>query len=241
MKKTTSLMVLTAGLLLAGASKTAAQTPLGGKLFVNISGGGQMSTDTLTTGNALTIYGQTATWTTTENIDGGGLFDINVGYRVWRDLGIALGFSSFSSDGSAAGVAVVPSPIFFNRPNTVTLDLSTAPRSERNMYLVAMWFVPIRDKIELAIAVGPSFTRVKQQLVTDIQIPAGTSDAIPFIVTQSGTSKGVLVGIDGTYRFRPWLGAGAFIRYNGGSVDLDQVADVKAGGAQAGIGARLRF
>ena len=64
---------------------------------------------------------------------------------------------------------------------------------------------------------------------------------IPFVVTQSGTSKGVNIGVDGTYLFRPWLGAGAFIRYNGGAVDLDQVADVKAGGFQAGIGARLRF
>jgi hypothetical protein len=241
MKKTTSLMVLIAGLLLAGASKTAAQTPLGGKLFVNINGGGQMTTDTLTTGNALTIYGQTATWTTTANIDGGGLFDISVGYKVWRGLGVAFGYSSFSNDNSAAGVAVVPDPVFFNRPHTVTLDLSTAPRSESNMYLVAVWFIPIKEKIDFAISIGPSFTRVKQDLVTDISIPPGTSDAIPFIETQSGTANGVHIGIDGTYLFLKWLGAGAFVRYNGGSVDLDQVSDVKAGGAQAGIGARIRF
>ena len=241
MKKTTSMIVLIAGLLLAGASRTAAQTPLGGKVFVNVNGGGQMTTDEFTTGNALTIYGQTATWTTTETVNSGGLFDISVGYRVWHDLGLAIGFSSFKSTGSAAGVALVPSPIFFNRPNTVTLDLSGAPRTDRNMYLVAVWFLPIREKIDLAISIGPSFTRVKQQLVTDIIVPAGTSNAVPVLVTQSGTAKGLNVGIDGTYMFLKWLGAGAFIRYNGGSIDLAQVNGVKAGGAQGGIGARLRF
>ena len=38
MNQTTSLMALTAGLLLAGTSEGAAQTPLGGKVFVNING-----------------------------------------------------------------------------------------------------------------------------------------------------------------------------------------------------------
>jgi hypothetical protein len=241
MKKTTSSIVLIAGFLLACAATSTAQTPLGGRIFVGINGGGQMSTDTLTIGNALTIYDQSASWTTTENIDGGGMFDFNIGYKVWNDLGIAIGFSRFNSTGSAAGAALVPSPIFFNRPNAVTLDVSTAPRSERNIYLVGVWFVPIRDKIDLALSLGPSFTRVEQQLVTDIVIPAGTSNALPVIVTQSGTATGLNVGIDGTYMFLPWLGAGAFARYNGGSLDLDQVTDVKAGGFQAGIGARLRF
>ncbi|MEO8259895.1 MAG: hypothetical protein ABI868_21300 [Acidobacteriota bacterium] len=241
MKKTTSLMILIAGLLLAGASPSAAQTPLAGKLFINVSGGGQMSTDTLSTGNALTIYNQTATWTATENIDRGGLFDISVGYKVWNNLGLQVGFSRFTNSGAAAGIAVVPSPIFFNRPNTVTLDLSTTERSDRNVYIAAVWFVPVMDKIDLAISIGPSFTKVKQQLVTDITIPAGTSNAVPFLATQSATAKGVNIGVDGTYLFLKWLGAGAFVRYNGGSVDLDQVADVKAGGLQLGIGARLRF
>jgi hypothetical protein len=241
MKKTTSMFVLIAGLLLAGAPNTAAQTPLAGKLFVNINGGGQMTTDEFTTGNALTIYQQSATWTTTETVDSGGLFDISVGYRVWHDIGLALGFSSFKSSGSAAGVALIPDPVFFNRPHTVTLDLSTAPRTDRNVYLVAVWFLPVHDKIDLAISIGPSFTRVKQQVVTDIVIPAGTSNANPVVVTQSGTAKGLNVGVDGTYMFLKWIGAGAFIRYNGGSIDLDQVTGLKAGGAQGGIGARLRF
>ena len=57
--------------------------------------------------------------------------------------------------------------------------------------------------------------------------------------TTNGTAKGVNVGADVTYLFTKTLGAGVFARYNGGSVSLDSVSDVKAGGFQLGIGARL--
>jgi hypothetical protein len=40
---------------------------------------------------------------------------------------------------------------------------------------------------------------------------------------------------------RKSYGGGIFVRYNGGSVDLPSAANVKAGGFQMGIGARLRF
>jgi hypothetical protein len=41
--------------------------------------------------------------------------------------------------------------------------------------------------------------------------------------------------------FQPQLGAGVFLRYAGGSVDLPEVSNVKVGGFQGGFGLRLRF
>jgi len=41
--------------------------------------------------------------------------------------------------------------------------------------------------------------------------------------------------------FTPRIGAGVFIRYAGGSVDLPSAPDVKVGGFQIGVGARVRF
>jgi len=241
MKKTTSLIVLIAGFTLVSVSETSAQMPLGGKLFVNVNAGAQTTSDTVTTSGAIPIYAQTANWTATQTVDSGGLFDISAGYRAWRDIGIAIGYSRFSSTGSAAGVASVPSPVFFNQFNNVTLPLTTAPRSENNVYIEAVWFVPVRDKISLALSVGPSFTRMTQQLVTNITIPAGTSNANPVIETPSETATGITVGVDGSYMFLPWVGAGVFLRYNGGSADLAPATDVKAGGFQIGIGGRFRF
>jgi hypothetical protein len=250
MKKTTSLMVLIAGLLLAGASTTAAQTPLNGKLFINVNGGAQTQSRTIDNSGTLSIYNQTASWSTSESVPSGGLFDISVGYKVWHDFGLALGYSQMSVTGAVVGSASIPDPISFSRPpKQVAINETPAERKDRNVYLAAMWFFPIKEKIDVAVAIGPSFTRVKQDLVVDSQefrqnivnaANAGTT-ITPVLVNQSGTANGILLGLDGRYMFTPMIGAGAFIRYNGGSVDLDGATDVKAGGFQLGIGGRLRF
>src|SRR4030095_10991154 len=96
MKKTTSLMVIIAGLLLAGASTTAAPTPLGAKLFVGANAGVQTQPRPLDNSGSLSVFNQTASWTTSQSIPNGPLFDVSAGYKVWRDLGIALGYSHFS-------------------------------------------------------------------------------------------------------------------------------------------------
>lgn len=258
MKKTTSSMVLIAGLLLAGASTTAAQTSnpaprklLNGKIFVNINGGGQTQSRTIDNSGTLSVFSQTAAWRTTGSIPSGGLFDVSVGYKVWRDFGIAIGYSTtFSLTGTLVGTASIPSPISFSRP-PIQLPITETPvvRKDRNVYLVAMWFFPIKEKIDVALAIGPSFTRVNQELLVDSQafrqtivnaaLPA--TNITPIISSESGTAKGINVGVDGQYMFTKMIGAGAFIRYNGGSIDLPNAPDLKAGGLQLGIGARLRF
>lgn len=250
MKKTTSLMVLIAGLLLAGASKTAAQTPLNGKLFINVNGGAQTQSRTMDNSGSLSIYSQTASWSTSQSIPSGGLFDISIGYKVWRDFGLALGYSQFSSSGTVVGSASIPSAISFSQPpRQVAINETPAARKDRNIYLVAMWFFPIKEKIDLAIAIGPSFTRVRQDLVVDSQAfrqnivnAANAGTTIPPIVQEeSGTAKGINVGFDGQYMFTKIIGAGVFMRYNGGSVDLADATGVNAGGFQLGIGGRFRF
>ena len=63
----------------------------------------------------------------------------------------------------------------------------------------------------------------------------------PIITEQSGTAKGINIGVDAQYMFTKMIGGGIFVRYNGGSVDLPDAPDLKAGGVQLGIGARLAF
>jgi len=178
---------------------------------------------------------------TTTTIPSGGLFDLSAGYKVTPSIGVAIGFSTFSVTGATAGAASVPSPIFFNRPAAVTIPENPADRKDRSVYLLLVGFVPVTDKVDVALSIGPSFTRVQQSLITSVSIPAGTQNVNPTIQTQSGTAKGVNVGVDLTYMFVKQVGAGAFMRYNGGSVDLDSAPGLKAGGFQIGIGGRLRF
>ena len=160
----------------------------------------------LTNSGSLSVFSQTASWTTSESIPSGGLFDVSVGYKVWRDFGLALGYSQFSETGAVVGSASIPSPISFSRPPTqVAINEAAAARSDRNVYLVAMWFFPVKEKIDVALAIGPSFTRVKQDLVVSSQrfneaiVNAATAGTTipPIVQNESGTAKGINVGLDG--------------------------------------------
>jgi len=240
MSTTTRISVLVVGLVLAFGSRAGAQG-LDGKLFINVNGGGQTQARSLDNSFSIPIYGQTATVATTTTIPSGGIFDMSVGYKVMQNFGVAIGFSTFSVKGASAGAASVPSPIFFNRPLAVTIPESPADRKDRSVYVLLVGFVPVTDKVELALSIGPSFTRVQQSMITSVSIPAGTQNVNPTQQSQSGTAKGVNVGADLTYMFIKQVGAGAFMRYNGGSVDLESASGLKAGGFQVGLGGRLRF
>jgi outer membrane protein with beta-barrel domain len=224
-----------------GAGTSQGAMPLGGKLSIGVNVGAQTRSSTNNTDFSFPIYGQTAAVTTTTSVDGGPLFDLNVGYRIVSVFGIGVGYSAFNRTGTAQGAASIPSPVFFNRPASVTINPVDAKRTENNVYIVVAGYVPITNAVELSVFVGPSFTKVKQDVLGGFAVPSGTQNVTSGTQTESGTAKGVNVGADLSYQFTRLVGAGAFIRYNGGSVDLATLNDIKVGGLQIGIGARLRF
>jgi hypothetical protein len=151
-----------------------------------------------------------------------------------------VGFSHFTSEGSADATGIIPNPLFFDRFLTVTVSQSNIHRTENGVHLKAVWFIPLSDKLDVAFSAGPSFISVSQELVSG-DVVANTQNIAVTTSKESGTAKGVNVGFDGTYLFRPQFGVGLTIQYAGGSVDLPSVSSVKAGGFQIGIGARVRF
>jgi hypothetical protein len=187
------------------------------------------------------LYRETATVTTISSADGGPIFDVNVGYRFMPQFGVALGFSTFGSTGVVQGAGSIPNPVFFNRPASVTISPVEAKRSERSTYLMLIGSMPVATKTDVSVFIGPSFTRVKQDFIGSATVPVGTQTVVTSMTTESGTAIGVIVGGDIAYQFMPMVGVGAFVRFNGGSTDLDTLQDVKAGGFQIGVGARLRF
>ena len=241
MNTTRRISALVTGFTLAFGSLAGAQTLLDGKVFIGVNVGAQTQARTVDNSFSIPVYGQTASVATTATIPSGAIFDLSAGYKVMNNFGVAIGFSTFSGTGTTAGAASVPSPIFFNRPLAVTIPESPAEHKERSVYVLLVGFMPITDKVELAVSIGPSFIHVEQSLITSVSIPNGTQNVNPTQETQSGTAKGVNVGADLTYMFINHVGAGAFMRYNGGSVDLPAAPDLKAGGFQLGLGARLRF
>ena len=250
MNTTRTIRVLVTVLTLGGAATASAQQtttagtatmPLDGKLLVGVNVGGQVRSSTVNNEFSFPLYRETATVSTSSSVGSGPIFDLSVGYRFMPMFGAAIGYTSFSNTGTAQGTGSIPSPVFFNRPAAVTIDGTDAKRTDRTIYLVLLGFMPITDKMEVSGFIGPAATRVKQELISDATVPLGTQNVVSTIQNQSGTAKGINVGADLAYQFMNQVGAGVFLRYISGSADLTTAQDVKVGGLQIGVGARLRF
>jgi hypothetical protein len=208
---------------------------------VNITGGAQPQRRELGKTDTFTLYEEKATLTSSQPIKNGVFFDVSGGYRIGQSFAIGAGFSSFSTTSSASVVATIPNPLFFDQLKTVTSSADGLEHTERGIHLQAVWFVPVTDKIDVALSAGPSFIQVNQHLVSSVTVPTGTQNINVVTGTEEGTAKGVNVGFDGTYLFTRNIGVGLMIRYAGGSVDLPSAPGLSVGGFQGGLGARIRF
>jgi hypothetical protein len=168
------------------------------------------------------------------------VFEIGGGYRLRPLLAVGASFSSFSSGGTAAMTASIPNPLFFDRVATVSVGAADLERTERSLHLRAVLTLPVRDRIDIALSAGPSIIHVSQQVATGT-VPAGTQSVTAAFNAETANAFGINLGVDGAYMFTPRLGAGMFVQYTGGSVDLASAKGVKAGGLQTGLGVRVRF
>lgn len=245
---------LTAGLMLVAASASYAQTaaePMG--IFVNVNGGAQTQQRTINTAFEFPIYDQTGTVAAAQNVGRGAIFDISAGYRVWSDVSIGVGLTTYSKTGQIVGRASVPHELFLDRHVSSDLD-GDSKRTERSVYVEAVWSFPLNrfvkmpmlDKVDVALSAGPSFITVEQDVLVGVTIPQGSQQATADIQRRKDSTVGIIIGADLSYmitqisRYR--LGAGGFIRYQGaGGVDLAPAEKQSTGGFQVGGGLRVRF
>jgi hypothetical protein len=244
MTKTTTIVGTLTGLIFGLATHAAAQTtpaPLT-QGFLNVNVGAQPTTRTFATSGTIPIYGEQATFDADHHIGNGPIFDINGGARIRPNVFVGAGFSKLFVEKDASSVhSSVPSPLVFNSPQVQNQTVPDLNHSENAFYVQGVFFMPITETFDVAVAVGPAFFHVKQDLISRIDIPTGTQAAVPVIETQSKTSVGAIVGVDLSYLFTPRIGGGLFVRYLGASAGLDAVPDLKAGGFQGGVGLRVRF
>jgi hypothetical protein len=240
MNKTTILAVLMTGCALALSSTATAQTQDATRAFVDINGAAQTQTRSITSSTSIPLYGETAVMNGSQNIDSGGLFDISAGYKVLRGFGVAIGVSVFSRAGEGAISASIPSPNVFNRPVTVTSSQTGLEHKETGTHIMAVYFIPVADKIDVSVFAGPSFFKLTQGLIS-ATIPTGTQTINVTTRSESASATGVNVGASINYLFAPRYGVGVFARYAGATADLPGVGDLKVGGTQIGGGFRLRF
>lgn len=228
---------------------------IGRGYYFHMSVAGQANDQDFNDTSTFTIYNERGAVASAQSIGGGTMFDISAGRRVWRNLGVGLGYSRVANKNDAFVSVRVPHPLVFGASREATTTAADLKHSENAVHLSLVWMLRLTDKIQLAVMGGPSFFSVKQQIAT-VRAPQDIRDVAPFSsvsitsVTVSDVKDspvGGHIGFDGTYMITPMIGVGVFARYAGASLDLPIEAGVtrdeslSTGGPQGGIGIRLRF
>lgn len=252
MQKTMRAALVAVALL--GASLPAhAQTAWEDRAFANLSFGVDTGTTDISQSRNFTLYGETGTVQADASFGSFPIFDITVGARVFKNVGVAIAYHTGGTKGDGTLSGTVPHPLFFDRPRNFSDSFNDAQRDEHATHLQIGWMVPLADKFDLFIFGGPSFYRVTQEMVTDIGfIEQGPPYANVTVATNVQRLKknttGYNFGVDGTYfvytrdSFR--LGVGGMLRLTGATATFNVNGtdfDTDAGGVQFAVGARLRF
>lgn len=243
MANTKTVLSLMAGMVLVAASGAFAQAaePSTDKFFVNVNFGGQLADRALGVTVSKTIYEETATLTSTQDVNKGFLFDFGGGVRIWGDIFVGVVVSHFGDNESANYTASIPDPIFFNKPKTVTGTVSDLKRTEWATSPHVLWVFPLTDKMDISAALGIAIINLKTDLLSDFDVPAGTQTPNIVLVNESGTGVGPYAAVDFIYNLSGHYGVGGYVRYAGAKVDLPSSEGENVGGMQAGGGIRLRF
>jgi hypothetical protein len=235
-------------LLVPSAGTAHAQSLSSDKLSVSVNAGYQAQSRDLTGSGTYTIYDEDATFTTSQKIKSGPLFDVSADYEVMEEFAVGIGWTRFSSSAAAALDAQIPHPAFVGQFRSASAEAGETNHSANAININAVWRYPVSGKIDLAVSAGPSIVRISQDVVAGFSVapetPPFASPAIDTVSVSSvkKTTLGFNAGVDAAYMFDRRYGAGAGLRYTFASANIAGLDDkVKAGGLQLLFGARLRF
>lgn len=243
-------IVLVTACALLCAQSAMAQTNPDSRGFVIVNGGYQLSVNDFTDGATKRENAEDGRFDSTYVVKGGPSVDVAGGAVLWRGLGVGVGFSRFSVSTPSTVTASIPHPFFFNRARAVSGDATDLKREEVAVHVQMRAVVPVGARLQAMVFGGPSFFRVKQDMVTDVTY----TDSYPYDVATfrtatatagSASKMGFNAGGDLAFFFTRQLGLGATVQFAGTTVEMPAAGgtqrDVKVGGVQAGGGLRLRF
>lgn len=187
----------------------------------------------------------------------GGDFDLGGGYMFSKKLGAGISFSNTAHVDDAAALAItIPHPFFFDAAGTAAGATEPAlKRAEGAVHFQLVAQPRAAGPVQLRLFGGPSYFRVKQDLVADIGFlqsatPFSRSNVVSIDEWQraetEGNAWGFHAGADASYFFSRFVGVGGMFRFSRATVALfdplsQEDVEFKAGGVQAGGGVRLRF
>jgi hypothetical protein len=235
-----SLGVATPGLAQSGPTST-------DRVRVSINVGFQPSSE-FETSVTKPSYVENAVFKTSYTVSGGPMFDGGVAVRMAKNFGLGVAVSSFNRKNDAAVSGTIPHPFFYNTTRAISGTAPGLERSEVAAHIQAVYVMSGR-KTDLAIAGGPSWFNVNQDLVTDVAYTesypydtAAFASATTSRVTQS--KLGFNIGADIGVHLSRNLGVGGLVRFSRASVTLGAngvSVTADAGGLQVGGGLRVFF
>jgi hypothetical protein len=219
------------------------------RVWVSVSGGVQPAVNTFADTLDVPVFTETEVVSIGYPVTGGALVAARGGYRLWKQLTLGAGVTRYSRRAPATVDAQVPHPFFDNQPRAVE-GTTPATRSETGAHLMVGWMMPLSDRFRILITAGPSVLRVRQTLVTAVEI----TETYPYDTAtfKSATTKdasaratGFNAGADLFWMFSRRVGAGALVQVARARVKeparTGRTLSVDAGGVQAGAGLRFVF
>jgi hypothetical protein len=233
----------------ASPAASGGMMPAGGRIFVSLSGLYQPGKDKIVQTTTFTAYDEPATTTATQNVkNGGGMFDFGGGYRN-KTYGVGISFTRFKSTNDASITGSIPHPLFFDAFRTVSSTLDGLEHTEHVVHLDAYYFVPVAEKMDAAVFIGPSFFSVRQDYVTGLGAFTESSNLQTVTIpTGRGTAKdspiGFNIGGELTYTVHPNVAGAFMLRFSRANAELDfegATHKMHSGNVQVGAGLRFRF
>jgi hypothetical protein len=255
MTKTMNNMALIAGLLLTGASAVHAQTALPQRVpgsedelrettgaFISIGGGGQPQKRSFSNSGTFSSFGETGRFEVNQNVGAGFLFDVGGGYQFAKHLAVGVSVWNVRSSSAVSGAASIPDPVFFGRFTTVTpTPDNDLHQSSLGVNVQFIYMLPISDKLDVNLSLGPTIIRTKLDVGTLAVTPNSTTVTLSKESQSKTTAKAGNLGAELAYHLSEIYTGGLFVRYSGGEVDLPSLPKAKVGGLQVGAIVRYRF
>lgn len=221
-----------------------------GRGFIAAYGGMNKGDGSSSVSGTFSIYDESGTFEATQSYEGGGLFSIGGGVKIWKNLAIGVAYTRFTDTQTGSASVTAPHPVLFNAPRTASAAINDLAHEEDAIHLQALLVVPFNDRVELIVGGGPTFFGVKHDFVNSVGFTEGASPytsitvGTPAITSGDENATGFNFGGELAYYFTKNVGAAGFFRYAKGTATFDvgsSSVDIDAGGTQFGGGLRFRF
>lgn len=244
-------ILVAAALLTASRLPAASAQPAPDRIRVSVDAGVQIAPTTFDTAATKRVYVEDGVVGASYELRRGPVFDAGIAVRLIGPIAVGVTVSQYSERSDAAITATIPHPFFFKTPRTISGTAPGLQRDELVTHVQGIYTLHPTAKVDVALSAGPSFFRVRQQLVTDITF----ADTYPYdaptftaATTQRITAAntvGFNAGADVGVRLWRHAGVGGAVRLTRASASLTvpdgKAASTDAGGVQIAGGLRLFF